>query len=403
MRPRSGWYDRPFGGWSSVFAAAPLRSPDLAAVRAAATRLLAADPTTPAALRVHGGLAWERTGFDPAALAARLVVPAGPLEATADVAAQLARRAEAEPPLDPDLPFRLTLGPDHLVATADHVIGDAAVAAPLVSGLLQAAAGDDDAVAVLRRPSSPDLLRPVLATLARRVRRAPPAVLDELPVLAQGEWRLEHGVAHAVLDAAANRWVKSEARRLQVRRSSLVVSLLEQAIAAEGLAPADDVRTVVVDCRRYLRPDQVVRGNFSSGTSFAARWTDARDVDARLGTALDTARPLLHLVAGAVEARRGLRGPPPVVRPPDPAARVRVHPDYSVVVGGRTVARLPWAGPRTFLSATRPHRPDAFGVIALEVANTLQVTVSHDRAYLGSGEADAVLRRLVADVAAAAR
>ena len=393
MRPRSGWFDRPFGGWSTVFAAAHLRTPDLDAVRAATARLLAADPTTPPALQVHGGLAWLRPDLDPTALAARLVVPAAALDVGPgpDVSAAIARRAEAEPPLDPDLPFRLTLGPDHLVATVDHVIGDAAVASPLVTGLLQAAAGDDDAVAGLLRPTSGGLLRPVLGTLARRLERQPPAVIDDVPVLPRGEWRLHHGVAHAVLGAAANRSSKVEARRLGVRRSSLVMALVEQAIAAEGLAPADDVRTVVVDCRRYLDEGQVVRGNFSAGTAVAARWTDPRDVDTRVDHALEHARPLLHLLAGAVTARRGTRAPRPVVRTPDPAARVRVHADYSVVVGGRTVGRLPWSGPPHFLSATRPQRPDAFGVIVLEAGGTLQVSVSHDRDYLEPAAVQRVL------------
>lgn len=381
-RPVSTAFDRPFEGWSTVFAATRVRTPPVEAIRAVLADLMADDPASPPALEIREGQTWRRAGLDPEALAERLVVQAGPLAPGPDVSADLARRAEHEPPLPPGLPFRLSVGPDHFVATSDHLIGDGSVTTPLVTGPLLAAAGDSDALADLRQPTSNGLLRPVLTTLVRTLRRLPRLVLDELPSAAQGEWRLQHGVAHLVLEAEANRVIKSESRRLGVRRTSLVIALIERSLAAHRLGPTDDVRTVVVDCRRYLRAGQVVRGNFSAGTALAARWADAQDVDGRLDFALNHARPLLHLVASAVGTRRKAGRTAEVVRPPAPGAPVRVRPDYSVVGPARGTARLDWDGPKHFLAATRPHRPDAFGVIAFEVGASMQVTVSFDRGFI---------------------
>lgn len=382
----SRWYDRAFVGAVTTAAVGRIDAPDVDRVRAAAAALLAAAPDGPAAVEIRDGLAWRRDRLDAEALAARLVLPTEPLPADGDVDELLALACRDVPPLAPDLPWRLLVGPDHAVLAARHVVGDASVANGLITGLLLAARGAE-LPDVLVHPTTPGVTRRVASTMVRQLRPMPRCHPVVLPTDPDEVWTPQAGVAHRVYPAQALRALKVEARRLGVRRTSLLTSLVEQALAARGAAPEDDVRTVVVDCRRYLHGGEVVRGNFSTGEALRADWADPTAVDAVVTRSLERARPLLHLVAGSVLARR----PGGPVHPVLAGTPVRLRPDYSVVGPLRGATALPWRGTPSFPSAIVPYRPDAIGVISVEVGPALQLTLSYDAGFVPDELMTAVL------------
>lgn len=376
----SRWYDRPFVGAVTTAALGRIDAPAVADVRAAAAALIAAAPDGPAAVEIRDGLAWRRASLDPEALAAELVRPTGPLPADGDLDELVARACRDIEPPEPSQPWRLLVGPDHAVLAVRHVVGDASVANGLITGLLLAARGAA-LPDVLVHPTTPGVTRRVASTMVRTLRPMPRCHPVLLPTDPEAVWTPQAGVAHRVYPADGLRALKAAARRLGVRRTSLLTALVEQALAAQGVAPQDDVRTVVVDCRRYLRAGEVVRGNFATGEALRADWADAVAVDEVVTRSLERARPLLHLVAGSVLARRS-GGP---VHPVVAGTAVRLRPDYSVVGPLRGATALPWQGAPRFASAIVPYRPDAVGVISVEVGNALQLTLGYDAGFAPPG------------------
>lgn len=373
----SRWHDRAFVGAVTTAALGRIDAPGVEAVRAATAALLAAAPDGPAAVEIRDGLAWRRARLDPEALADRLVLPAAPAPDDEESDALVARACRDVAPLPPDQPWRLLVGPDHAVLAVRHVVGDASVANALLTGLLLAARGADLPDALVH-PTTPGVTRRVASTMVRTLRPMPRCHPVLLPTDPAAVWTPDAGVAHRVYPAQALRTLKVEARRLGVRRTSLLTALVEQALAARDAAPQDDVRTVVVDCRRYLHAGEVVRGNFSTGEALRADWVDPTAVDEVVTRSLDRARPLLHLVAGSVLARRS-GGP---VHPVLAGTPVRLRPDYSVVGPLRGATALPWRGTPAFASAIVPYRPDAVGVISVEVGTALQLTLGYDRGFV---------------------
>ncbi len=154
-------------------------------------------------------------------------------------------------------------------------------------------------------PTSRGVTPWVLAELARRgMRQRRVGSVDAGATRWTEEWESQPSVVHAAFDEATHRGLAVGSRRLQVRRSSLVVSLFEQALAAHHLAPAHDVRTVAVDGRAISG-----RGWPCEATSRRAcrcalrgwiRW--ASSVSSRAPG--DVARPLAFLVHGALSSLR---------------------------------------------------------------------------------------------------
>jgi len=388
-RHASRWFDRPYAGAVIALAAGPLQAPPVEDLRRAVAELLRAAPDGPAALVVRDGLAVRRHAMDVEALAARLVVPTAPLPPLPDPATALADLCVTQPPLTDGAPFRLAVGPDNVILSMQHVVGDAGVANALLAGLVLTALGQG-LPEPLVAPTTPGVARSVLRTMTRSLRSVPRTHPVTAPTRPGEVWQPVHGLSHLSLVEPALRHLKLRARALGVRRSSLLVALVDRALAQHGLPAADDVRNVVVDCRRYLPAGSVVRGNFSAGAAMTADWADPLDVDATITTSLERARPLLHLVAGSVQSR--LPGGP--VRPLAATGPVRVHPDYSVVGPVRWVGSLPWTGVPNYVSTTRPYRPDGLGVIACEVRSVLQVSIGYDAAVVDPAAVDAALAGL---------
>ncbi|MDO8105999.1 hypothetical protein Q6348_02180 [Isoptericola sp. b441] len=391
----SRWPDRGFSDATTSAGAGLLRTPSLADLRRVVTDLLVAAPDGPAAVGVRGGVAVRQAHPDPASRAAELVQPTGTLPPGERTDARVAAATASAPDLPAGQPFRLLVGPDHVVLTARHVIGDASITNALITGLLLAADGRPLPDALVT-PTSPGMTWAVARTMLRSLRPMPRCHPVDLPRAEDQVWTPSPGIVHATFEPSALRRLKAQARSLGVRRTSLLVSLVERALGTVGIAPVDDVRTVVVDCRRYLPAGRTVQGNFSAGVGLRADWSDPEAVDGVVSLSLERARPLLHLVAGSVQARFP-HGP---VRPVAPGAPVRVRPDYSVVGPLRGAAALPWDGLPTLLSAIRPYRPDGLGVMGVEIGQALQVTLGYDRAFLGDVIPRAVLDAL-ADLLAA--
>ncbi len=383
------WFDRGFAGAEITLACGPLATPDVADIRRVLAEVLRAAPDGPVALEVVDGAARRREHLDPEALAEAMVVSAEPLTPTVAVADALAARCADQSSVPDGLAFRMLVGPDHVVLTIQHVVGDASVANAALSGILRAAGGGELPSALIT-PTSRKVTTSVVRVLLRSLRPMPRCRTVAAPTDPDRPWLPVLGVAHVSFPEEVLRDFKAEARRLGVRRTSLLVAYVEQALAREGVAPVDDVRTLVVDCRRYLSAGQVVRNNFSSGMALRASWHEPADVDAVTTRALDRARPLLHLVAGSLPRWR----PAPPVHAIALGAPVRLRPDYSVVGPLRAAAGLPWTGRPNFVSAVRPYRPDVVGVISCEVGQVLQVSLAYDSGSIDRAVVERVLRNL---------
>ncbi|MBU4336559.1 MAG: hypothetical protein KJ548_08280 [Actinobacteria bacterium] len=386
----SRWYDRGFAGTYVHAALGPIASPSVDEVRRVVAQTVRAAPDGPAAASVRGGSARRRTSVDPEALARRLVQPAPPLEAEGrGVDAELADRCARDAAPQDDLPFRLGVGPDSVTLAWCHVLGDAGIANGALSGIVAAALGGA-LPAPLIEPTSAGVTRAALRSVVTSTRELPRANAVPAPPAGSGGRPSSPGVAHLSVDPVALRSLKLRARDLGVRRSSLLIALAEVALRTDGLAPRDDIRTVVVDCRRYLPAGAVVRGNFAAGQALRARWDDPADVDRAIAGALDQARPVLGLLAAAIPRRAT-----PGSAPPGPFP---VRPDYSVIGPLRGVNALPWSGAPSFVVAGRPGRPDAFGLTSTEIKGRLQLTVTYDRAGVDPGSVVAVLRTIEASL-----
>lgn len=388
MRPVSRWPDRPFAPWSIFGACGPVQSPPLSAMRAAVAEVIAADPASPAAVVVHDGAAWRRDPApDPDALAARLVLPAAAIDV--DAPGALAAVCSGAPPIADGLPFRIEVGPTHMTFAMRHLVGDAGLANALLTGLTRAAFGGG-VPPMLTTPTTPGVTRRVLAELVRRAPRQRRVGAVDAPPATGEPWVVTPAVTHAAFDVSVHRGLVAGSRRLGVRRSSLVVSLFEQAVAAHGLAPTHDLRTMVVDCRRYLDQPMSVRGNFAAGMPLRAPWSDPVAVEAAVAAALDAGRPLAFLVHGAVMSRvLPARVTLPLV---DPDAPRRLLPDYSIVGPLNEATRMPWTGPAQYLGGSHARRPDACGVIYLEVGRAPQLAVAHDAGYVPQARMAEVLQ-----------
>jgi hypothetical protein len=299
----------------------------------------------------------------------------------------LAATCVSDVPIDDGLPFRIEVGPSHLTLALHHVVGDALIVTSLLTGLTRAALGGD-VPEPLVTPTSPGVTTRALGELARRaIRQRRVGAVDARATRWIEEWESQPSVVHAVFDEATHRGVALGSRRLRVRKSSLVVSLFEQALAAHDLAPAHDVRTVVVDCRRYLSRGMSVRGNFVAGMPMRAPWLEPVGVERELASALDAARPLAFLAHASLSS----------LRPGGPAAgfglgdRGSLLPDYSIVGPTKDVTRLPWTGRPRYLGGAHVQHPDSCGVVYSEVGRSPQLTVDHDAAYVPASRISEVL------------
>lgn len=402
-RSLSRWNDLPFAGVVFPTLVGPLNSPPVAAVRATVAQIIDADPAGPFAASIARGRAYPREHVDADALARRLVVDTGAVPGLAqaqgaEVARVLADRLETEPmAVAGDLPFRITVGPDHARLVWNHVLGDSSLANAALIGVLLAVGGQPLPDALVR-PSTPGLARALLPSAWQALKaqprrhRHPKAKTIPGPPLPSAV----AGVVHARYDSTVLRQVKVASRAQRVRRSSLLVALADLAVADTGLGSSSDVRTIVVDCRRYLPPGVTVRGNLSTGQSLAAPWHDAAGIEAVVTQTLADARPVLTLpVASLMSAVQR------VYRPAQRRGRPQLaRPHYSVVGLLPGAHQLPWSGDPHIVVGGMPERPDDLGFTIFEIGSSLQVSMTYDRTAFDADWAWSVLDRLTERLAA---
>ena len=393
-QPGLPWPDRAFVGGLITAGLEKIDAPSLASVRSVAREVLATDPHAPLALQVHPGRVGRRrpvVGEEIGQLVDRLVVPDdGSFVVHRDEPGSTGLSSALATHRAPDtgLPFRLVVGESRVLLSAWHVIGDARIANGLLTGAILAAI-DGGGVDVLTQGTTPGTARALVRSLVHGIRGAglprrhmlPPARAE----LQAPPWVPDPWVEHRSYSPEVLRSMKVASRSARVRRSSVLIARIEQALRETGLAPRDDFRTVVVDCRRYLEPGARVRGNLSAGQVLAAEWTEPRSVDAAVTGALRSARPVLGLVVACAASFRPGRRP---VR--QPAAMV-ARPTYSIMGPMPGLSRLPWVGSPGVAVGGRPGRPDEVTFAALEVGQCLQVTASFDRSVFPPGLIRAVL------------
>ncbi|GGK91522.1 hypothetical protein GCM10012284_26750 [Mangrovihabitans endophyticus] len=363
----------------------PLRTPDADAVRAALAGLHADRPGARVVSRLDlAGGRWRPVpAADAPAWVRNLVIDAGP---DADADTTLARlRAE---PLG-QRPLLFGVGGAYAGLRFNHALGDGRFPAPLMLGVLSAAAAGEPARYPYPSATRLPLLRALGHHLGRRPGRlraaagldrppSPPATGDELP------WR----------PAIAHHWARSQpgaASRLRAWRdrhapAASIGAVLSAAVTVAFRAhvgPGDRPGVMVlVDSRRYLPDGVSVNGNFVSGQYVAPPDpSDPCAVHEAMSESLRSGRSLTALALH--NARLALTGAP---RPPDTVPR-EPGPHLTLTYVGRAdrYANLPWlAGhpQRRLINVVSTAGPQGVTVAVEEFGDVLHATTTfHENVF----------------------
>jgi hypothetical protein len=171
-----------------------------------------------------------------------------------------------------------------------------------------------------------------------------------------------------------------------VSRAVTWLVIVRTALAQAGL-PVTDALRLVVDCRRYLRPDDRVNANFISGLSVqAGPEASVGTIDAAVKARLDAALPLLAVTSTSA---RNLAAPLSATRAQRAPADTPVELAYSDVGRLSPFEKLPWLPdrPRSINAALQPWAPADISVFSGTIGRERSITVSyhddvHDRRLL---------------------
>jgi hypothetical protein len=171
-----------------------------------------------------------------------------------------------------------------------------------------------------------------------------------------------------------------------VSRAVTWLAIIRTALAQAGL-PLTDTLRLVVDCRRYLRPDDRVNANFISGLSVqAAPEASIGAIDAAVKARLEAGLPLLALTSTSA---RNLAAPISATRAHQAPSHTRVELAYSDVGRLSPFENLPWipGRPRSINAALQPWAPADISVFSGTIGRERSVTLSyhddvHDRRLL---------------------
>ena len=211
---------------------------------------------------------------------------------------------------------------DYLVVDYSHGLGDGRLGVLLPAVLL----GD-------RRPGAAELLAPSLPrwapvpALFRQFALHPRRALAVLRMRKSGRRAVpERGTGRITDWESARRSVTAymEPRAVAALRAwtsahfpgataaAATVTLLSAALRMEGVRVDDEV-TILVDCRRYLRPrHRDGHGNFAVGIPIhAPRAATPSSIGTQMRMALESGRPLARLSVAEVKARVARPNPPP--------------------------------------------------------------------------------------------
>jgi hypothetical protein len=188
----------------------------------------------------------------------------------------------------------------------------------------------------------------------------------------------------AATEREVDRWRSADAP--SVSRAVTWLVIIRAALAQAGLPMTDAVR-LVVDCRRYLRPQQRVNANFISGLSVrAALGAPVGAIDAAVKARLDAALPLLALTSTSA---RNLAAPLSATRAHQTPPHAPVELAYSDVGRLAPFENLPWlpGRPRSINAALQPWAPADISVFSGTIGHERSVTLCyhdgvHDRLLL---------------------
>ncbi|MGV0835523.1 hypothetical protein [Mycolicibacterium thermoresistibile] len=275
-------------------------------------------------------------------------------------------------------PLEVLICGDYLVVDYSHGLGDGTLGALLPAVLLGYDAGATALSARLPRWAPvPALLRhfalrPRRVGQLMRMRRSGPPAHAVHPTRCITDWESARRSVTAYMDAGAvaelRAWTSVHCP--DATNAAVTLTLLTAALRSAGV-PLDEEITVLVDCRRYLGPENRGRhGNFAVGIPIHAPPGCAPDsIATQLRAAIESGRPLARLCVAELKARLDRSGPPRRTRHVDVGDRVRL----TVSDLGRLTLfdHVRWrsgGAPPQAIAYVEPDGPDA---IDLEVAELL--------------------------------
>jgi hypothetical protein len=293
-------------------------------------------------------------------------------------------------------PVDVYLSDRHIAFDIDHGLGDARLYVDCVTTLFDLIQGTnsdwlrdrDTSIPVIHALTntfaSPDRLRGAWSEARQRpasdrLRSSAHPATTGLPSAAVEVIHID-----ASTEREVDRWRAADAAG--VSRAVTWLVIIRTALAQAGL-PLTDALRLVVDCRRYLRPQDRVNANFISGLSVqAAPEAPIGAIDAAVKARLDAALPLLALTATSA---RNLAAPLSATRAHQAPLSTRVELAYSDVGRLSPFENLPWipGRPRSINAALQPWAPADISVFSGTIGHERSVTLSyhddvHDRRLL---------------------
>jgi hypothetical protein len=282
---------------------------------------------------------------------------------------------------------------------SNHTVGDGNTILRLLSRLIEGATSASPAPPARPGTRAP-LTRAAMRFYAADPRRVVRTLTVERPASAMASpatlpWHAQPTFAFARSDdglvARLRAWRDAHAPGASI--AAVVTAATCAALARAGLAVDDTGMYMLVDARRYLPADTVVRGNFAVGQFLApADPTSPGDVHAALQAAIDAGRPLSTLAVCDMKTLLGHTVTPDGAR--RRAADPRIRLSMSHVRSADFLYRLPWDGAgreRRISTVGAPGAPEGMTVNSNEHQGVLHLTASfHATTFAPTAVADAI-------------
>lgn len=365
-------------------------------VKARLHRLASAGPAARLGLQVTPSAPVWR--YEPESVCADVVAVA-PI-ARADVQDRL---VELSMSASSDVPIRGRLAGDFLLLDLSHAFGDAVLPVELFAFLADPTPEPElPAWATARtvRTPLPRALagwmlhnpRKVVDVVYGKLRSTPAATPEQLtPALAPMEharipWTRSPAVATATSHAGAPSELRAwrGAHMPDVSVTSILSAAVASALSVSGISTAYSAN-FLFDCRRYLRTDSVVLGNFAVGIEFVGvDPTSPAALHSSVTHAIDKGRPLAAGALSSLHYLRTRRALPSTDAQTAPAS-VDAQLTFSDVGRIRQLERIAWLDEPEkciFYPLSEPSLPESIVITSLHVRDTFHVTASfHDNVF----------------------
>ena len=395
---RTSYVDRAwYGIWTAV-AMGPVKVPDIDTLRAEMVRFMGENPTHPLSCTLSANR--------------RRWLPVAPSDREKHVAAAIVGGTAIDGrPDDPFLsvvanrtmgpittPYKVVLGQESILVYFAHIGGDGTIFSPFSCGLL----GDIDTLKPLRPDAG-------LATIAKlfwqqlrshgsdwkRARSANAAVepVPESNSKSAAEVPDDVTATGVQIDKATFKsflaWRKATCPDISV--TALMTTAAYLAMTAEGLPIDPSGFNTLLDLRRYLPKEQVLRpANLAIGTFIKADVSDPVDVAAGLTQTVESARAVPEALAGTIFA--GVLGREPGAV----GATERVTMTFNSMPRNPGTETIPWLDTNdiTYTGMTYPGRADAISVFALGIEGRMEFSASFNPHVLDRATVRQALNRL---------